>query len=692
MTSLIKYTHNANFIKKFSKDPLNELREKAAQNNIDLPIELEIDGRIKRFATNHKLDDKAGWYIFNYEHERLYGAFGDWRAGITLTFVSGLNGQGNEQLDHYRQQADRFRRQAEAAQQLDYERVAVQVQAAWHAASSLIETHDYLTRKQIKPIGIRLNGGVLFIPAYDSNGMLWSIQKIFPNGDKSFWPGAKKKGHYASLGTLKRRLYITEGYATGATIHQVTGEAVAVAFDSGNLQAVCQALRAKYPVLEMILCGDDDAHLDTNVGRLKAEQAADLIAAKTIFPHFESPRPAHVSDFNDMYCLYGLETVRECLERALSYIPSLDVLKADLNELNTAQITPRCIVESILFADLAIWSAAGGTGKTTLFLRISIDLVLGRPVFGYATLAPGKVIYISAEDRREQCLARLRKLMDAAGLTPIERAHVLEHLLIWDVSGEQFKLIKIADQNVVLSSLSDDLVKAYQGENIALIAFDPLASFGASESKVNDNELALVTAARRICRKLDCAVLYIHHTGKTQAREKLEDQYAGRGGSALPDGARMVVSMNPWQRGDKLNPPASCSISGHDSLTYLTFSKNSYAKRPPRIWIKRCEDWLFEQFNELVQSDDALTQAHIDQLERWLASQFTQGMRYTQRQIQDAKLYTDFGMTLHEFRKALSLLLASGRVIYKELPAELKSRGRHEYLCLGADEFSVSAP
>ena len=41
----------------------------------------------------------------------------------------------------------------------------------------------------------------------------------------------------------RAELVICEGFATGASIHEATGHAVAVAFNAGNLQAVAVALR-----------------------------------------------------------------------------------------------------------------------------------------------------------------------------------------------------------------------------------------------------------------------------------------------------------------------------------------------------------------------------------------------------------------------------------------------------------------
>ena len=54
------------------------------------------------------------------------------------------------------------------------------------------------------------------------------------------------------------QVIVCEGYATGASIHEATGQAVAVAFNAGNLQAVAVALRAKYPCLTITIASDDD--------------------------------------------------------------------------------------------------------------------------------------------------------------------------------------------------------------------------------------------------------------------------------------------------------------------------------------------------------------------------------------------------------------------------------------------------
>lgn len=76
--------------------------------------------------------------------------------------------------------------------------------------------------------------------------VLHTLQFILPDGSKRFLSGGRISGCYYAMGRPAGVLLLCEGYATGATLHQATGHAVAVAFNCGNLPVVARALRAKF--------------------------------------------------------------------------------------------------------------------------------------------------------------------------------------------------------------------------------------------------------------------------------------------------------------------------------------------------------------------------------------------------------------------------------------------------------------
>lgn len=361
-------------------------------------------------------------------------------------------------------------------------------------------------------------------------------------------------------------------------------------------------------------------------------------------------------------------------------VPTRQSLILTMKEMMSACITPECVVENYLYADLAQLIAPGGTGKTTLILYEHMRIALGWALWGNKTLKPGWSLIITAEDDRERLIARLREIMENHGLNDEQMQTVMNNVCIWDVTGEQQRLIQIIDGNMVLTNLADDIVNAYKDHPPVLITFDPLVSFGASEARVNDNEQALVTAARSLIKGLKCCVRYIHHTGKGNAREKTTDQYSGRAGSALADGCRMIFVLHVWEEGDKdVTPPSEMKTDGHSSLLYLTRAKMSYSKpNLPMIWIKRT-DYQFEHAIELKLSAEQESTVYQEQLLRYLTNELKQGRYYTKNDLEHS--LDKLNMKRNELRKSISALVVNGQLVEKELPDDLRQGSRKTYLC-----------
>ena len=111
----------------------------------------------------------------------------------------------------------------------------------------------------------------------------------------------------------EQTIVIAEGYSTAATIHELTGLAVAVAFTAGNLEPVARACRERYPMANIYIAGDNDhrrtlehdasGHPKANVGRLAAERAAEASGGIAMLPQFEADDPG--SDWNDLMLKKG---------------------------------------------------------------------------------------------------------------------------------------------------------------------------------------------------------------------------------------------------------------------------------------------------------------------------------------------------------------------------------------------------
>jgi regulatory protein RepA len=360
--------------------------------------------------------------------------------------------------------------------------------------------------------------------------------------------------------------------------------------------------------------------------------------------------------------------------------PSREHLVITEEELTRAELTPKCIVENHLYADLAQRVAPGGTGKTTLTLWEAIHIVLGIDLYGCKVVTPGWVLIITAEDRRERLVARLRLIMDAMELSPGQRAKVLRGVLPWDVTGEQAKLVQEMDGNLMLTKLPDQIIEAYSDDPPVLVEIDPLVSFGAAEQRVNDNEQALVSAARRIIKGLDCCVRFTHHTGKANAREKSIDQYAGRGGSALPDGSRMTIVLQAWAPNDPgPQPPETLEIEPTSSVTVYARPKLSYCPpNLPIIWIKR-DGYHFTWVTDYQRPPEVARKERADQLARFLTSELRAERYHTKNSVREQTIA--LGMSQRQIREAVEELFVSNRLMTRPMPENLRHGRRTDYIC-----------
>lgn len=206
------------------------------------------------------------------------------------------------QLAAARQQADE--RLAEEVRQrvLTQQQTAELAQRWWRDARRADPAHPYLAAKAVRTHGLRQRGAMLLVPLY-AGGRLVNLQRIWPDGTKRMLKGGQVSACNSPIGRIEgaTRLFVCEGWATGATLHEHEGCPVACAMTAGNLKAVATALRDRYGAgLELVIAGDDDRQTEGNPGRKAANAAALAAGVQVVFPDWPDGAPDHLSDFNDL--------------------------------------------------------------------------------------------------------------------------------------------------------------------------------------------------------------------------------------------------------------------------------------------------------------------------------------------------------------------------------------------------------
>ena len=188
------------------------------------------------------------------------------------------------------------------------------------SSAKAVTGNAYLSRKGLpeqtcltltKPHKVALTDyrpGDLVVPLHDADGALVNVQLINAAGDKRTLKGGQVKGacHVLSGKGTPKRIWLTEGYATGLTVHALTGDAVWVALSSANLLSLAGLVREKHPTLPLVIAADRDLNGD---GQRKARHAAAACNAMVALPPV-------FGDWNDAFNAHGEDATRQALREA----------------------------------------------------------------------------------------------------------------------------------------------------------------------------------------------------------------------------------------------------------------------------------------------------------------------------------------------------------------------------------------
>jgi putative DNA primase/helicase len=468
-----------------------------------------VPGKMIRFATSDRKGDDAGWCKLFEDAEG--GVFGCWRQGITETWQACTSRTQEEQSEFL----SRVRQAKEEAAVIEEEiRRECRKKSAelWEKGRDVETRHPYLAAKRIKPHGIKQMRESLMVPVRDTHGDLHGLQFIMPDGSKKFKTGTVLTGCYHAMGKPDGRILIAEGYATGATLYEVTGHAVACAFTASNLKAVAESLKRKYPGAVLIVCADDDHSIYGNPGLTKAVEAAQSADALLAFPSFPPKRGKLDTDFNDLARVSGQKAVKDCIEGAQKpesvqkeELPFLFRRLSDIEARPVRWLWPGRIARG----KVSILAGHPGLGKSQLTASMAAIVTTGGVwPLDRTRCERGNVVFFSAEDDAEDTI---RPRLEAAG-ADLTRVFIMDAVLTGD-STRSFNLVHD------ISRLS--LMLEHLGE-VALLVIDPVTAYlGNTDSHKTADVRALLSPLGELAARHSTAVVCVSHLSKGGSGEAL---------------------------------------------------------------------------------------------------------------------------------------------------------------------------
>jgi len=495
----------------YVEPPEIQLADAMRRAGIEPPANLTIDGQLHRFSTKGRARDDSGWYVA-YPDEPVAGRFGCWRDDIDCVFRADMG----REMSAVEQMAI-ARRQAEAKARRDEQRqrkaavAADTVEAIWSGAIAASPNHPYLKRKGIQAHGVRATGdGRLIVPLFDADGSLSSLQYI--GAEKRYHPGASTRGCSWTLGDLDGgTIFVAEGFATAATIQEVSSRPVVIAYSANNLPEVARQLRERHgDQQDIVIVADNDA---SGVGRNKADEASAKYGARIVMP-------PELGDAND-YAQAGGDLL------ALLFPPADDwLIQADDFSAQPAPI--KWLVKHWIQSDALIMvHGPSGGGKTFMVLDMVLSIASKGSIpdwFGNK-VRHGPVVYLAGEGHHG-----LRGRVAAW-----KQHHGVGSLEMW-----------LSRHGVDLNTpqgyqKTAEAIRAL-GVVPGVIVVDTLHRFLAGDENSATDAKTMLDACGAIIQEFKCSVILVHHTGVNA-----EAQHRARGSSAWRGALDIEISVVPGE-------------------------------------------------------------------------------------------------------------------------------------------------
>ena len=361
-------------------------------------------GRWARFAGVGKSNGNTAGFAYLFP-DGEGGLFGDFASGIKEAWQSERVRQMPEgDRIAWRRLVEEAQAEAERKQAEAWAEAAIKAQGIVSTLPESSEGHKYLIRKHVKAYGLKEKNNALVMPLCDSSGQITTYQTITETGEKKLMYGGRMKGCAFAIKGKASPVYVCEGYATGATVHEATGCSVLVAVCASNIGPVVDSVLLRHNDTQVIIAADNDHSGQVNTGVVEAEKVKDR------HPHVYVMIPpaipeANGADWNDYAVKHGIDAARRLLSpRRSRSISTKDLMAATYSPLKWA-------VKGIIPEGLTVLAGKPKFGKSWLMTGLSYDIATGGKVWGFvAAERAAPVHYFALEDSERRMQDRIHQM------------------------------------------------------------------------------------------------------------------------------------------------------------------------------------------------------------------------------------------------------------------------------------------
>lgn len=506
-------------------------------------ISFFLDGNIHRYkVAGDKGSQTAGAYCIWTEHWPA-GWLYNWRTGEHSSWYFKRDNIPSEKRDalsdaQYQELLAKAKiAQAKALEEIKQKQLeaADKARSIFSALHSAPENHPYLVSKNVPNYGLSYRNDTkqLAIPLRNINGDIQSIQWIDSNGEKRFLQDAFIKGAFFSVGLdlltqeqfHNAPILIGEGYATVATVHELTGFPCVAAMTCHNIKLVAETINAKFPLHKIIFLADNDHLTDGNPGLSCANEACSSIRnSSVVFPEFSKNEAG--TDWNDYFHLHGAEITTYILKDKINFalLPKKTQELLKRVEVVNAQILRQTVlpplkwaIDGFLPAGLTILAGSPKVGKSILALHIALAVATGGCALGKIFVQQGDVLYLALEDNKRRIQERINgsdldadtdiSRLDIAYSVPRQNEGGLAYIEFWLINHPEARLVIIDTLQMFRTQLS-------------------------GKGHMYSEDYDVISEIKKLADKYDVPFLIIHHLKKAKENEDWINEFSGSQGIA----------------------------------------------------------------------------------------------------------------------------------------------------------------
>lgn len=366
--------------------------------------DLRWDGQVVRFKMAGQRDgDRPGWFVGREYNGHHYAYYGTWQDRDRDERWDDYNGADTTVRDEQYHLLITMQRQWREQVRQKAAEIAAEMWA--QADEDAAANHPYVLKKGVQTHGLRVlrpdRDNELLVPYHAPDGRMTTVQRITPDGIKLLQKNGVISGCCHTIPAregVHGTIYICEGWATGATINELTGCKVLVACSAGNLPHVARTARHGWPEERIVIAADNDHKTDGNPGLKYGEAAAKAINAELAIP--EGPG----TDFNDMAAAGHAGRATEILTGTPPVMISIEEI------MDTTYKPIHWAVKGIIPEGFTLLAGRPKFGKSWLMLGLAHAVASGAPAWNYGETQQCGVLYLALEDSPRRIKDRMEMM------------------------------------------------------------------------------------------------------------------------------------------------------------------------------------------------------------------------------------------------------------------------------------------